>query len=335
MVALDWPALALPEEVGGVGLGFVELAVVVEELGRAVAPGPLLPTATQFAATVAELGSEEQRSRFLGAVARGEVTGCLALADHPATWSPAAVTARAQPSGQGFVLQGTKHAVMAGQGVDEVAVAARLAGAAPGLEGLAVFVVPGSDLKLDAATSLDATRPLSTADIGGVEVSGDRVLGEPGAAGRGLVRAVEQATVALALEAVGTCQALFELVCAYALDRQQFGTPIGAFQAVKHKLADDFVALARARALAYHAVAAIAEDAAERSVATAMAKAAADECQRRVCQDAIQTLGGIGFTWEHDAHLYVKRAKSSGLLFGSAAEHRRAVARHLGLLQSA
>jgi alkylation response protein AidB-like acyl-CoA dehydrogenase len=327
MVGLDWPALAVPEENGGIGLTFVETAVVAEELGRAVAPGPLLATMTQFAPVVREVGSAEQRQRFLSEVASGSITGSLALADHPRRWSIHDLTTRAEPADGGWALYGTKYGVLAGPDTDEIVVIARVG------QGIGAFVVPGTAITFALVRSLDASRPLSTLTFDGIHVSAERALGEPGseATANGVVRAVEEATVAMALETLGTSDALFQMVLAYVKDRQQFGVPIGSFQAVKHKMANMFVALERARALCYHAVAAIEEDAPVRSSAVAMAKAASDDCQRLVCQDSFQSFGGIGFTWEHDAHLFIKRAKTSGVLFGDAHAHALSVADQLGV----
>jgi len=331
MVALDWPALGIPEEDGGLGLSVVETAVVVEELGRAVAPGPLLATVTQFAPMVREVGSPEQRRRFLPEVAAGRMTGALALADHPRGGTLDDVTMTAEPGADGWVLDGVKHAVLADPSVDELAVVARVG------EGFGAFVVPAAEAGLRPVHPLDASRPLGAATLRRVVVPGDRALGEPGSptSTGGVVRAVQEATVALALETVGACDALFGLVLAYVKERQQFGVPVGSFQAVKHKMSDMFLAVERARALCYYAVAAIDEDAPERATAVAMAKAASDDCRRLVCQDSIQSLGGIGFTWEHDAHLFVKRAGTSGALLGGAARHSLAVAAAMGVGQAA
>src|SRR5439155_2861907 len=160
----------------------------------------------------------------------------------------------------------------------------------------------------------------------GVRVTPDRVLGEPGRAGAALSRAVEQATVALALDAVGACQSIFDIALDHAKQREQFGVPIGSFQAIKHKLADMLVALEKARATAYFAALTIAEDDDRRALAASMAKAAAGDCQRLIAEEGIQLLGGIGYTWEHDMHLYVKRAKTGDALFGTAHHHRAKVA---------
>jgi alkylation response protein AidB-like acyl-CoA dehydrogenase len=327
MVALDWPALAVAEEYGGVGLSFVETAVLAEELGRVVAPGPLLATVTQFVPVVREVGTPEQRRRFLGEVASGAITGTLALADHARGWGLSEVTTTAERAEGGWVLRGTKLGVLAGPDTDEVAVIARVG------EGVGVFVVPGGEAGLAPVRSLDASRPLCTATFDQVLVADDRALGQPGSAASafGLTRALQEATVTLALETVGTCDVLFEMVLSYVKDRKQFSVPVGSFQAVKHKMTNMFLAIERARSLCYYAVAAVNEDTPDRATATSMAKAASDECQRAVCRDSFQSFGGIGFTWEHDSHLFLKRAETNGTLFGGSAEHLLLVAAGLGV----
>ena len=328
MVALDWPALAVPEENGGLGLSIVETAVVVEELGRAVAPGPLLPTVTQFAPMVREIGTPEQRQRFLSEVASGALTGTVALADHARGWSLGDVTMIAERAEGGWVLDGTKLGVLAGEGMTEVVVVARAG------DGVGAFVVPAAEARLTPVRSLDASRPLSTATLERVFVPDDRALGEPGSAAsaQGATRALQEATAALALETVGVCDALFQMVLSYVKDRKQFGVPIGSFQAVKHKMTNMFLAIERARSLSYFAVAAIDEDTPARGTAVSMAKAASDDCQRTVCRDSLQSFGGIGYTWEHDGHLLIKRAESCGALLGGSAEHSLAVAASLGAI---
>ena len=330
MVALDWPALAIPEENDGLGLTFVEIAVVAEELGRVIAPGPLPATVTQFAPVVREVGTAEQRQTFLSPVASGAITGSLALTDHPRRWSLADVTLRAEPAGAGWTLSGAKVGVLADATTDELVVVARVG------DGLGAFVVPVTDVTVTAVHSLDASRPLCTVTLDAVQVSADRALGQPGSeeSGRGLTLALQEATVAMALETVGTADALFQMVLAYVKDRQQFGVSIGSFQAIKHKMTDMFVSIERARSLCYFAVAAIAEDDPSRPSAVAMAKAASDDCQRLVCQESFQSFGGIGYTWEHDSHLFIKRAKTTGALLGGAAEHSLAVAGLLGVATS-
>jgi alkylation response protein AidB-like acyl-CoA dehydrogenase len=331
MVALGWPALTVPERAGGLGMGAVELAVVVEELGRVLAPGPFVPTVTQFAPVVAEAGSPEQQERFLGAVAAGELKGTLALVEASGSVDLGHVAATAAADGDGFVLDGTKPMVVEASTADELAVIARALNTR-GDDGVGAFVVPSADVGVDPVDALDPSRPLARVTLGGVRVGGDRVLGEPGPATTAAVRrAVEVAVTALAVETVGAAQAIFDVTLAYAKEREQFGVPIGSFQAIKHKFADMFVALERARATSYFAALTIAEDDDRRALAASTAKAAAGDCAAMLAKEGIQIHGGIGYTWEHDMHLFVRRVKSNSLLFGNAAHHRARVADLIGL----
>jgi len=315
MVELGWPALTVPVAYDGLGLGFVELAVLVEELGRVVAPGPFLATVTQFVPAVRHGGTAEQQARFLAPVAAGDATGTLAVGGD--------LTAR--PTEGGWAIRGTVRHVIDGDQADEVALAARLD------EGWGLFVVPGSAVRATPEAGLDQSRRLATLELDDVVVDDGRALGVPGGAENALDRAVEEAIAALALEMVGTCQSIFDVALDHARNRQQFGVAIGSFQAIKHKFADMLVALERARATAYFAAATVAEEDERRPLAVAMAKATAGDAQRLIAEEGIQVMGGIGYTWEHDMHLYVKRAKSGDALLGTAAHHRARVARLIGL----
>ena len=331
MVDLGWPALTVPESDGGLGLGPVELAVVVEELGRAVAPGPFVPTVCQFAPAIREAGEAAVRERFLAAVAEGSLTGALAVAEPGRPADPAAVRATATPDGGAWTLAGTKTAVLGGDRADEIVVLAREPDTT-GADGVLAFVVPRSALGVTPIRSLDASRGLVSLELEGARVDDDRRLGEPGpeTAAR-LGRAVEEATAALATEIVGTCQTIFDVTLEYAKQREQFGVPIGSFQAIKHKFADMLIALERARATAYFAALCQAEDDPRRTIATSTAKAAAGDCQRRLAKEGIQIHGGIGYTWEHDMHLFVRRVKTDAQLLGTTREHRARIATLLGL----
>jgi alkylation response protein AidB-like acyl-CoA dehydrogenase len=331
MVELGWPALTIPEELGGLGLGPVELAVVVEELGRADAPGPFIPTVCQFAPAVREAGDAAARQRFLPDVASGAITGAWALTEAGRRTDPAAVQATATRDGSGWSLAGTKTAVLGGDTADELVVVAREPGTG-GDDGVVALVVPRDALTVTATRALDPTRGLATVDLTGVRVDDDRRLGPPGpGTAAALRRALEEATVSLAVEIVGTCQTILDVTLAYAKQREQFGVPIGSFQAIKHKFADMLIALERARATAYFAALCQAEDDPGRTLATSTAKVAAGDCQHRLAKEGIQIHGGIGFTWEHDMHLYVRRVKTDAQLLGTADEHRARIAELLGL----
>jgi alkylation response protein AidB-like acyl-CoA dehydrogenase len=222
--------------------------------------------------------------------------------------------------------------VVDGATADWLAVVARLAGS-DGPDGLGLFLVPAAAVKAQPIPVIDPTMPLATVSLDGVVVGDDGVLVEPGdpTAARAIERAMQEAVTAMALSTTATCRHIFEMTLQYAKDREQFGRPIGSFQALKHRLADLYLAVERAASLAYFAALTIAEDDDRRAVAASMAKAAAGECQRLVVRDGLQLHGGIGFTWEHDLHFLLKRAKTGDLLLGTAAAHRVLLAQLLGL----
>jgi alkylation response protein AidB-like acyl-CoA dehydrogenase len=327
MVELGWPALAIAERHGGLGLGFVELVLLAEELGRAVVPAPLLATATQFAPAVRELSDDSTASRFLMAVASGAATGTFAIAE-AGRWSAHAVRATARRDGDRWVLDGEKVAVLDGATADEIVVVAR------GDAGLGAFITPGGAVGATPRRTLDPTMPIADIRLDGVVVEPERVLAEPGDPGveRAIERALEEATVAMAAMTVGACRRIFETTVDYAKIREQYDRPIGSFQALKHRLVDMYLSLERATALVYYAALAIAEAAPDRATAAAATKAGAGDCQRLLAEDGLQLHGGIGFTWENDLHLLLKRAKAGDVLFGGAIAHRAALASRLGVL---
>lgn len=321
---LGWPALTVDVDLGGLGRDFVELAVVLEELGRAAAPGAFVPTMTQFVPVVREVGTIAQAHRFLAMVASGSLTGALALHEG-GRWDPETVTSTAERDGDGWLLRGRKQHVLGAPDIDEVAVVAC------GDDGtLGVFVVPASELTFKRTTSLDPTRSLASVELNGVWVPEPRRLGEPGAdARRPLTRALCESTVGLALDALGACGALFDAT----LDIARAAGP-GAGQATEHVLADMAVAVELARATVYRAVCAVAERADDVADCAAVAKAAVGTCQRLVTRHSLDATGlgapGRGAPGlRHDLALWVGRAKADDLLFGSVAEHHRMLADHM------
>jgi len=319
---LGWTAIDLPEELGGLELGFTALGLVIEQHGRRIAPGPFVATVGQFLPLVCEAGTPAQRERFAAPAGAGTLRGALAI-DHGRAAEHAlgdALVARRE--GDAWVLDGARSYVLDGDVADEIAVAARVAAG----DGVGLFVVPQRAVKAARVVALDASRPLAQLRFDGVRVEPERVLGAPGASARALGRALERATVAASLECVGACQSLLEITVEHAKSRKQFDQPIGAFQAIQHKCADMFVQVEKARATSYFAMMAIAEDDPRRSLAASMAKAAASDCQALVCKEGIQIHGGMGYTWESDVQLYVKRAKTLEALFGTGAAHRQRIA---------
>ena len=335
MVELDWPALAVPQPFGGLGRSFVEVTIVAEELGRAVAPGPLLATLTQFVPAVIELGTDADAERLLRPVAAGRRTGTLAIAED-GRWDATAIATVATPSGSGWALSGAKCAIVDGDAADDVVVVARAEGSHRE-EGLGAFVLDGTSLAASARRVVDPTLHVTDVALDGVTVDADRVLAAPGEphVGAALARVLDHATVGIAASTVGACRRIFEMTLEYAKAREQFGRPIGAFQAIKHRLADMYLSVERATALLYFAALTVSEDDPRRREAVSLAKAGAGECQRLVAEDGLQLHGGIGMMWEYDLHLLLKRAKSGEALFGTAAAHRAALARQLALTDAA
>ncbi|MGH8978545.1 MAG: acyl-CoA dehydrogenase family protein [Acidimicrobiia bacterium] len=328
-VALGWPSLTVPQSDGGVGRGPIEAAILAEELGRQITPGPLLSTVTQFVPAVREAATPAQRARWLGAVAAGECSGSLAIVEANGSFDPAATTVSLRRDGDEVVLEGDKRYVIEGDSVAELVVVARDATAAD--DGVRAVVVPVAAAQASRVHAFDGTRRLAHVRFEGARVPDERILGAGGSATPAIARAVEEATVALAMEMVGTAQAIYDVTLEYAKQRVQFGVPIGSFQATKHKIADILIALERARSTGYFAALTLAEDDERRTVAASVAKAAAGDCRRLLAKEGIQIHGGIGYTWEHDMHLYVKRIMSSEQLFGTSSWHRARLADALGM----
>ncbi|MET9534484.1 acyl-CoA dehydrogenase family protein [Streptomyces sp. NPDC006649] len=304
--------LAVPEEHGGAGCGPVEVHVVMEELGRALAPVPYLGSAVL--ATQALLAAGD--TGLLPALAEGRTTGALAWAEN-GSWRPEAVRARAVCGADGWRITGVKDHVLDGADADVLLVAARTE------TGLALFHVPSgaAGVEREAHTTMDLTRPQATLRFDGTEA---RAVGADG--DRVLAHVRDLACTALAAEQVGAAERCLELTVAHVRNRVQFGRPVGSFQAVKHRLADAFVRVESARSAALGASWAAADGSPDLSRYAAVAKSACSEAFSAVAGDMIQLHGGIGITWEHDAHRYFKRAHGSAQLFGSPAGHRDRIA---------
>jgi alkylation response protein AidB-like acyl-CoA dehydrogenase len=307
---LGWPGVVVPEEQGGLGLGVVELAVIQEELGYALAPTPLLSTVSA-GLLLAAAGDDEH----LPALASGERRGTVALWDEGATWSPTELTL--EPSGDGE-LTGTKIAVPDAAGADVILVAA--AG------GRHFLVEAGAEgVTVEPARVLDTTRKLSTVRL--QDAPARELGGEPGA----IDGAYHAIAVALAAESVGVAQRTMEMAVEYAKDRKQFGRPIGAYQAVAHRCAQMLLEVEGARALTLYAGWALDHEPENGALAASMAKSYASEAGWRVPAASLQVHGGIGFTWEHDLHFFLKRGKANAYALGDPRWHRDRVAELAGI----
>ena len=313
MAGLGWTGLALPEEWGGQGLGIVDLAVLFEEIGYALAPLPLLST-TVAGLALATCGSDEQKNRWLRPLAEGELRGTVALFDagSPATVGSFEMEGRAD--GDTVVLDGEKVLVLDADAADFLLVATA--------DGRRHLVERGADgLTVSAETSLDPTRRVYSVGFDGV-----RAAATLPAERDDYMPVFHRACTALAAEQTGIAQRALEMAVSYAQDRQQFGRPIGAYQAVSHRCAQMLLETENSRSAVYYAGWAADSEPETLPLAASMAKAYASDAGWRVADQAIQVHGGIGFTWEHDLHFWLKRARANAAMFGDARWHRERVA---------
>ncbi|MFF3933202.1 acyl-CoA dehydrogenase family protein [Streptomyces hirsutus] len=316
--------LAVPEEYGGAGGGARDVHVLMEELGRSLSPLPLLGSAVLTAGALLASGDKEACGRLLPPLAEGRSVGTLAWAEG-GSWEAAAVRAEAVPGpGGAWLLTGAKEYVLDWPGVDVLLVAARTAA------GVSLFEVPvdAAGARREPVVTMDGTRSQARWVLDGSE---GRLIGVDGDGERILAHVRDLACAALAAEQVGAAERCLELTVAYARERVQFGRSIGSFQAVKHRLADAYVLVESARSAALGAAFAADEDPAALERAAAVAKSVCSEAFSVVAGETIQLHGGIGITWEHDAHRYFKRAHGAGELFGAPAAHRARLAAGLGL----
>ena len=335
LAELGWLGLIYPEAYGGAGLGFVDLTVVLEEMGRVVMPGPYFSTVLLGGLALREAGSEAQKGEWLPKIASGEARATLAFLEETPGWNAAAIQLAAKPKGDGFTLSGTKLFVPDARTADLLVVAARTA--KPAKEdprhGVSLFLVPAraKGVGTTLLPTMDQTRKLCEVTLSRVEVGPEALLGGLHQGWAPLARVLDRATVGLCAEMCGGAQRVLEMCTDYAKILTAFGKPIGAYQAIKHKCADMLVAVENAKSITYYAAWAVDEDVPEAPLAASMAKAYVSDAYRKAAGDGIQIHGGIGFTWEHDLHLYFKRAKGSEVTFGDAALHRERVAQLIAL----
>ena len=326
-----WLGIVYPEEEGGSGLGLVDLVVLMEEMGRAVMPGPFLSTVLLGGAAIGEAGTPAQRRLWLPQIAAGTVKAALAWTEPNLRWDAAGITLRAREAGGGFTLSGTKLFVGDAHLADILVVAARTRDGSTMEDGVSLFLVPRDTpgLALTILPTIDETRKLCEVRLDNVALPAGALLGARHEGWRPLSQVIARATVALAAEMCGGAQQVLDMTVAYAKIRITFGKPIGSYQGVKHQAADMLVAIENAKSLTYYAAWAVDQGLDEAPLAVSMAKAAASDMYRKVAGTGIQLHGGIGMTWEHDLQLYFKRAKASEVAFGDATWHRERVARLL------
>jgi alkylation response protein AidB-like acyl-CoA dehydrogenase len=324
MAQLGWLGLALPEAHGGSELGMVETSLLLEEMGRASYPGPYLPTVL-VALAISRAGTDAQKQRWLPAVCAGGARATAAFLDGELSWAPASIATRGEKSGNGWKLSGAKPFVAWAHVADVMLVPARTP------EGLTLFLVDprAGGIKQTPVTGMDlATRWVNLA-LDGVPVPADGVLGVPGQGQPLLEALLRMGAVGASAEMLGAARRCLDMAVEYAKVREQFGQPIGSFQAIRHKCAEMLLETENSHAAVYYAAWALDAKAEDAELAASVAKAYVGDASRKVCGDAIQVHGGIGFTWEYDLHLYFKRAKALEVQYGDADYHRELITRRI------
>lgn len=323
MADAGWLGAVYPEEYGGIGLGYVDLICIEEEFGRGLMPEPLITTVLLGGNAVLFGGTEEQKSEILPLVAAGELTMTLGAYELEGRFNLAHVATTAKEKGSGYVLNGSKAFVPDAATSDKIVVTARTSGGTSDEAGITLFLLdrdtPG--LTLTPVTTMDH-RPRATVELKDVSVDASAVLGAPGEALNAVEKVIDRATVALCAELVGIIEQSLSMSTEYAQERIQFDKPIGSFQAIKFKCADMFVDLEIARSSMYYAAMAIDEDMPDLRTSVSAAKTLCCDGAVSVTKEAIQIHGGIGFTEEHDIHLFYKRAMAAAVTFGDSAYHR-------------
>ncbi len=320
---MGWQAMAIPEEYGGAGFGFLELAVILEEHGRSLFTAPFFSSAVLASHALLVGGTDSQKKRLLPGIAAGETTATVAASDSNGHLTVDGTDTSAVRDNDGWILSGSKRFVLDGHTADVLFVTADTG------DDVSVFVVDGGAVEATVLPTMDQTRKQAEVVLGGVRVD-DSDRFEIGA-DTVLATLDRYASAALAIESVGAAQRCLDMSVEYAKDRRQFNRPIGSFQSIKHKCASMLVELEAARSAAYYATWAVSEGSDDADQAVSIAKAYCTDAFYHCAAENIQIHGGIGFTWEHDAHLYFKRAKSSQLMFGSPQSHRTRLAALIGL----
>ena len=321
---LGLQALIIPEEFGGAGFGFVELIVVLEEMGAALLCAPFFSTAVLATSALLASGDDAAKATYLPGIASGATIATLAITEDAGKPGLEAISMTATNAGDSWTLSGAKNFVLDGATASLVFVAAQTP------KGLSLFAVEAGARGLDVErlATMDQTRKQARLSF---ENTPAVLIGTEGGAEAGLRTTLQLACTAMAAEEVGGAQRCLDMAVEYAKNRVQFGRPIGSFQAVKHKCADMLLEVESSRSAAYYAGWVAAEGTDELPAVSSLAKAYCSESYFHAAAENIQIHGGIGFTWEHPAHLYFKRAKSSELLFGDPAYHRELLAQALGI----
>ena len=327
MAQLGWTGLVIPEAYGGSGLPLLYLALVMEELGRAVTPGPFFSSAVLATQALLHGGTAKQKRAWLPRLASGDAVATVAFLEESDRLDAAGITTRARKVAGGYRLSGTKMFVTDAHVAEVLITACRTGG--KGVDGVTLFLVPRETpgVVIRPLLSIDQTRRPMEVRFEDVDVPAAAVLGSQGKGWKTLAKVLDAAAIALAADSLGGAQKALDMSVEYAKVREQFGRPIGSFQAVKHMAAEMISEIEPARSLVWYAAYAYDALPREASRAAAMAKAHLSDVYSRTTNRAVQIHGGIGFTWEHDMHFWFKRAKWNEFAFGDATYHRERLAR--------
>ncbi len=331
MAELGWMGLVLPEEYGGMNAGFMDLVVLMEEMGRSIVPGPFFSTVGLCALPILEYGTSEQKAEFMPKIARGEEIWTMAMAESSGGWRASEVSLHAEHQAMNYVLQGHKVFVSDAHVADHLLVAGRTADGDEPEQGITLLLVdtgtPG--MEIEPIPTIGGDRQFRVS-FNAVTVPQDRVLGIAGDGWDIIDFILQRAAVLKCAEISGACQAVLDMTCAYAKERVQFDRPIGSFQAIQHKLADMMIDVDAVRYLLYQAAWGIAVGSPS-SLQISAAKARANEAYQRICIEAVTAHGAIGYTRDHDIGLHYRRVKAAQFAAGDTDLHREAVAGELGL----
>jgi len=332
MAEQGWMGLAFPEEYGGAGMTFLDLAVLLEEMGRALAPGPFVPTVVLTGLAILAAGTEEQKQQFLPKIANGDVIMTLALLEPSGGLEASDITVKATPDGDNFIIDGTKLFVPDAHVADYLLCTARTKDGPNKEEGITLFLVDAKTdgIKTEMLKTMTGEK-LCEVIFRTVAIPRENILGELHQGGPIMQSLLDKAAVAECAWMVGGARWALEASVEYAKERIQFGVPIGSFQAIQHKCANMLVEVEGATAITYYAAWAVSENNPGITLAASMVKAYCSDIYKHVAAEGIQIHGGIGFTWDHDMHLYFKRAKTSEVAFGDGDYHREKVAKLLNM----
>ncbi|MFC1971450.1 acyl-CoA dehydrogenase family protein [Chloroflexota bacterium] len=332
MAGLGWMGLVFPEEYGGFDSSFLDLSVLLEEMGRALVPGPFLPTVVLAGRAILFAGSEEQKNDFLPEIASGNMMMTLAFMEPGGAMEASDVTVQAIPSGDNFIISGTKLFVPYAHVTDYLICITRTGDAVNKEEGISLFLVDAKSdgIETEVLTTMTGEK-LCEVILKNVVVPKNYLLGELDKGWQIVKRTLIEAEVAESAWMLGGARWALETSVNYAKERIQFGVPIGSFQAIQHKCANMFIEVEGATSITYYAAWAVSENDPGMHLAASMAKAWCSDIYKHVAAEGIQIHAGIGFTWDHDMHLYYKRAKTSEVAFGDAKYHRENVAKLLNL----